>query len=288
MIGLRQAVPLIAALVLLSQVASAGRLDDFEEKAERNVPQPEKKKQSYSPPETTSFGSGTYPSEPGGHSFLGGFWAWLVAAPFDYRHDDPSGRMIADGNADEKDWVDEGNGLNIRHMPGSPVLPYLRADYNRQYIDANLDAEDVRLEAGYRMLAFHGRHTRYMEHHPADELTINQFYGVLRVGASVPNDNPPMAGWEVGLGAGAAQQQGNAEHSSWAFTVPVKIHPADWIGFEFRPAWYRPQDRIISDYDLSASLGWRYFQLRGGYRWLWLQGIGHYFNGPYAGVSFSF
>jgi hypothetical protein len=45
---------------------------------------------------------------------------------------------------------------------------------------------------------------------------------------------------------------------------------------------------VIGDYDFSASLGWRYVQLRGGYRWLWMQGQGHFFNGPYAGVSVSF
>lgn len=284
MVEFRQAIPMIAVLVLLSQAVTAGRLDDFEKEAGNEKPKSDKQSRSYDTAETSAFGSGTYPSGSGGQSFLGGFWAWLVASPFDYRHDDPSGAMLAERGGDSEGWA-AGNG---GHLLGSATLPYVRADYNRQYIDSNLDAEDVRLEVGYKMLAFHGRHTRYMEHNPADELTINQFYGVIRVGGSAPDGNPPMAGWEVGLGAGAAQQQGNAEHSSWAFSVPVKIHPADWIGFEFRPAWYRPQERIISDYDLSASLGWRYLQLRGGYRWLWLQGVGHYFDGPYAGVSLSF
>jgi hypothetical protein len=278
----------ILVLALLSQVVTAGRLDDFEEKAGEKKSEPKPRKQHESSSIDRPFGSGTYPSVRGGESFLGGFWAWLVASPFDYRHDDPSGRMVADGNAGGEDWAEEDHRLNMHHEPGSPVLPYLRADYNRQYIDSHLDADDVRIEAGYKMLAFHGRHTRYMEHNPSDDLTINQFYGVFRVGGTYPASSPEIHGWELGLGFGAAQQQGNEEHSSGALTIPIKFYPAEWIGIEFRPAWYRPQARTISDYDLSASLGWRYLQLRGGYRWLWLQGQGHYFNGPYAGVSFSF
>lgn len=274
--------------VLLVQVATAGRLDDFEAEAGNEKSEPAKNSRSYDTAETSAFGSGTYPSEPGGHSFLEGFWAWLVASPFDYRHDDPSGRMLSDGNADTEGWAEESRRLNMRHEPGSPVLPYLRADYNRQYIDSNLDAEDIRIEAGYKLLAFHGRHTRYMETNPTDELTINQFYGVFRLGGSYPAEYAQSHGWEIGLGAGVVQQQGNEEHSSGALTLPIKYYPTEWIGFEFRPAWYRPQERTIGDYDISASLGWRFIQLRGGYRWLWLQGKGHYFNGPYAGVSASF
>ena len=68
----------------------------------------------------------------------------------------------------------------------------------------------------------------------------------------------------------------------------MKVNPADWLGLEFRPAWYRPQERTIGDYDLSASLGWRYIDLRCGYRWLWMQGEGTLLDGPYAGVSLSF
>ena len=111
---------------------------------------------------------------------------------------------------------------------------------------------------------------------------------MLRFGDMLRHPDFSNGSWEVGLGAGTAQQIANEESSSWALTMPVKLYPTDWFGVEFRPAWYRWNDRVIGDYDLSASLGWQFVQLRGGYRWLWMQGQGHFFNGPYAGVSISF
>jgi hypothetical protein len=279
--------------VMLSQSAFSGQLDDFEEKAEKKAdpspapPPPRSRSRSSDSIHTSSFGSGTYPSSRGGASFMGSFWTWMVTAPFGYRHDDPAAAMLPrDGTAEEEDWAD--TSLFLEHQLGGATLPYIRADVNWQYINSNLEAGDLRVEAGYKLLAFHGRHTVYTESNPSDELTINQYYGVLRFGGSLSDPALPHASWEIGLGLGAAQQQGNQEHSSGAFTIPIKFHPADWVGIEFRPAWYKPQDRIISDYDVSASLGYRYVQLRGGYRWLWLQGEGHFFNGPYAGVSVSF
>lgn len=149
-------------------------------------------------------------------------------------------------------------------------MPVVRADYNWQHLNSNLTADDVRVEAGYQFFSFQGRHTRYTEKNPDDRLDLNQFYGVVRVGDEEGTDF--ITNWgEIGLGAGCAQQNGNANDFSWALTMPVKLYPAEWIGVEFRPAWYRPQDRVIGDYDLSVSLGWRFVQLRGGYRWLWVQ-----------------
>ena len=162
--------------VLLMQVATAGQLDDFEADAGNNKSESAEKSRSYDTAETSAFGSGTYPSESGGRGFLEGFWSWLVASPFDYRHDDPSARLVAEGDAATEDWADAGNGLNVRHLPGSAVLPYLRADYNRQYIDANLDAEDIRLEAGYQF---------------SSHIT-GRLFGLLKKGSglSVPTDFP--------------------------------------------------------------------------------------------------
>lgn len=286
-------VAIIVTLGLLATLANGGRLDDFEEKGKK------KKKPKSSSSDTSSqssrhddsssssFGSGTYPSS-GGSSF-GDLLTALVLSPFQYRHDDPAVSTLSgsDGAVDGEGWA-EGSGLYLGHTLGAPTIPYVRADYNWQYIDSNLDAEDIRVEAGYKLLAFYGRHTIYTEHHPTDELTLSQYYGMLRFGGALENEDFSSGSWDVGIGLGTAVQEGNDEHSSWAFTVPVKLYPTDWFGVEFRPAWYRPQDRVIGDYDLSASLGGRYVQLRGGYRWLWIQGIGHELNGPYAGVSVSF
>jgi len=276
--------PAIAAVALLSQGAAAGLLDEFEEKAAgRKEPRP--KSSSPTEKEYNSFGSGTYPSDTGGHSFLESFWIWVVSSPFEYRHDDPSSSLLADDDLMAEMMESE---AYSKHRTGASVLPYVRADYNWQHINTDLDAQDIHLELGYKALAFHGRHTRYTERNPTDHLDINQFYGLLRIAGIALDDGYAIRSWEVDIGAGVAHQRGNDEHSSAAFTVPLKVHPADWLGLEFRPAWYRPQDRTIGDYDLSASLGWRYVQLRCGYRWLWLQGEGTLLDGPYAGVSLSF
>lgn len=284
----RRILPVAVAVASLAQCAAAGQLDDFEEKAGKKKEKSSKREScSKSCNEYSSFGSGTYPSEPGGHSFLESFWMWVVSSPFEYRRDDPSGSMLSGGGLYEEGWSGEEGQWNL-HRSGLSVMPYIRADYNWQYIDSRLDAQDVRLEAGYKALAFHGRHTHYTERNPTDHLDINQYYGVFRIAGVTFDDNLPVNGWELGIGGGIVQQIGNEEYSSGAFTLPLKIYPTDWLGIEFRPAWYRPQERVIGDYDLSADLGWRCIQVRGGYRWLWMQGEGHLFNGPYAGVSVSF
>lgn len=273
------------------QSAAAGQLDSFEEKAGKkdtgtSSSGSSSQSSSRSASDSSSFGTGTYPSSSGGSGLIGDLLTALVLAPFQYRHDDPAASNLS-GSGDEEGWASAG-GLYMGHVPGEATVPFVRVDYNWQYIDQNLEANDFRIEAGYKMLAFHGRHTVYTESNPSDELTMNQYYGVLRFGGALAHENLSAGSWELGIGLGTAQQQGNDEHSSWAFTVPVKLYPSEWFGLEFRPAWYRPQERVIGDYDLSASLGWRYVQLRGGYRWLWIQGIGHELNGPYAGVSVSF
>ncbi len=234
----------------------------------------------------SSFGSGTYPSSSGGESFLGGFWSWLVAAPLQYRHDDPSA-TLNDG--------DQGGSQGRRsffpeHLLGEATVPYVRVDYNRQYIDSVTDANDMRIEMGYKLLAFHGRTTMYSNKELGQDMDINQYYGVLRYGGYRPDFLPGT--FEAGIGLGVSQlkledSKGAIDESSMALTFPLKYYPVEWFGVEFRPAWYTwLQGNRVGDYDLSASLGLRYVQLRGGYRWLTTGS--ERISGPYAGVSVSF
>lgn len=284
-------------LLLGAQSVSAGKIDEFRKagKKTHSTPAPSSDTASVSSYDSaasassySSSGSGS--SSGGSWDFLGGFVGWLITAPFSHHQDDSStsGLSASDDPAEMEGWADERSGILPPRKLGDMAMPYVRADLNWQYIDSNFEARDFRLEAGYKMVAFHGRHTKYIEGNPDDELDINQFYGVLRYGGRV-DDMFPGLSCEIGLGLGVVQQKDVfEEHSSGAITIPLKVYLSDWLGAEFRPAWYRPEDLVVSDYDLSASLGWRYVQGRIGYRWLWMQSVGHFFNGPYAGVSVSF
>ena len=276
---------LIAVAFLVAHSAAGVSISEREQDvAKRSSAKTDKKKSEARSDDiaTSAFGSGTYPSSGGGDTFLGGFWGWLVAAPFYYQQDDPSGSLLQDEDDGER-----ANGRRFifpQHELGQATVPYVRFDYNWQ--SADWDVADARLELGYKLFAFHGRMTRYNDS-LGKELDVHQYYGVLRYGGYRPGFVPGT--FELGIGLGLAQHTGDVEDdSSGAITVPLKYHPVDWFGIEFRPAWYKWQEITIGDYDLSASLGYRYVQLRGGYRWIWDNGAVDEQSGPYAGVSISF
>ncbi|MEN7973320.1 MAG: hypothetical protein ABFR47_05750 [Verrucomicrobiota bacterium] len=280
----------VLALVLVHEAAGRG-LADLKKKSEKKAASEAEKKdegsaQPRSDAATSSFGSGTYPSSSGGEGFLSSFWGWLIAAPFQYRHDDPAASM----SPDEGGWAGGYQPGFPEHDVGQATVPYVRVDYNWQYIDSANDAQDGRIEVGYKAVALHARTTRYVDDSAGLDLDLNQYYAVLRYGGYRPDFLPGT--FEFGVGFGVCQTIDDSENSSGALTIPIKYYPADWWGIEFRPAWYKGTywgaEFTTGDYDLSASLGYRFMQLRGGYRWLWLQGAGHYLNGPYAGVSVSF
>ena len=281
---------LLLALVQSSIGGSLGdRAKDVSERSEAETQKEESAPASRNDSDAaySSFGSGTYPSSGGGESFLSSFWGWLVAAPFQYRYDDPAASM-----SPEEGWADGGGGAVFpMHVTGQATIPYLRVDYHYQWAD-DVEAHDGRIELGYKLIAFHGRMTRY-EDEVGDVLDLRQYYGLIRYGGYRPDFLPGT--FEVALGLGVVQHTGSAlsnagleEDSSGAITLPIKYHPFEWFGVEFRPAWYRWYDVTIGDYDLSASLGGRFVQLRGGYRWLWDNGVVDVQSGPYAGVSVSF
>jgi hypothetical protein len=268
---------LFVVAIGLAHVSLGGMLDDLEkEVSEKSASKAEKKKSqtsTYDDAANSSFGSGTYPSSGGGESFLGEFWIWL----FHYQYGDPSASTSPDG-------VKDSYSIYPQHTLGQATAPYVRIDYNWQEIDSQTDAQDFRVEVGYKLVAFHGRTTRYDD--GSSTLDINQYYGVLRYGGYRPDFLPGT--FEFGIGFGGAQIKGNSEDSSGALTIPLKYYPADWCGIEFRPAWYEWMDISARDYDLSISFGQRFVQLRGGYRWLSFQGVDLDLDGPYAGISISF
>jgi hypothetical protein len=284
--------------VSLACSAMGGGLGSLKKKTEENAAekQPDLPKAQGAPRSdagTSSFGSGTYPSASTGSGFMGDFWGWLVAVPFSYRTDDPGASM----SSDQEGWAEDGSDgrLRPRHQKGQAVMPTLRADLNWQYIDGDNQAIDGRIELGYKAIGFQARFTKYdgIDEDTGEDLTqrINQYYGMLRFGGRWPEAFP--GAFEVAFGLGVAHQNGDlSDDSSVALTLPLKYHPTDWLGVEFRPAWYEADYGgivyNIGDYDLSASLGYRFVQFRAGYRWLWFNSIGQTLDGPYAGASLSF
>ncbi len=278
----------LLAVVLVAGQAAGADLRKFAEEATGKTPEAQKKKKTVHRQSAaeSAFGSGTYPSDDGGASFLGGFYAWLVSSPFGNTHaSDPAiGEDGADG-------APVRHGIFPRHLPGEATAPYARFDYNRQSVDSETDADDLRIELGYKMLAFHARSTMYSNDTLGQDMDINQFYGVLRYGGYRADFLPGT--FEAGLGLGVSQVRledsiGTIDDSTIAFTLVAKYYPVQWFGVEFRPAWYSWDGSRIGDYDLSASVGYRFVQLRGGYRWLGFSGASDDLNGPYAGLSVSF
>ncbi len=279
----------LLVLSLLHNV-SGGNLRTFAEEATSTPAADSKNKSTKNSSGTdtianSSFGTGTYPAEDGGESFLEGFYAWLVTAPFEYRQDDPSGSL-----ADGEDGAMGRRRLFPQHLLGEATVPYVRVDYNWQSIDSDIDADDFRIELGYKLLAFHGRATQYKDQSDGFELDIEQYYGVVRYGGYRPDFLPGT--FEAGIGLGMSRIKTNdstiGDESGTALTFPLKYYPVQWFGVEFRPAWYTFVEKRVGDYDGSVSFGYRYLQIRGGYRWMTLQGSGTFNDGPYAGLSLSF
>ncbi|MBN2683937.1 MAG: hypothetical protein JXR40_01545 [Pontiellaceae bacterium] len=168
------------------------------------------------------------------------------------------------------------------HVEGGLSQSFLRFDYRQQYVDHNLSAEDISLEAGYSYGGLYGRFTHYKG--AADErLRVEQYYAMLRVG-----DASPKGLFSCGVGLGGYSIEGTRRFGGPALTIPIGVYPGEWVGIEFRPAWASVNGHTINDYDLSLSLGRKYGHLRLGYRWLGLPGDDQWINGPYAGFSISF
>jgi hypothetical protein len=282
----------VALAFILVEGGDAVDLRKFAEEATGATPEAKKKKkeqrQAVRSSSNSSFGSGTFPSEDeGGASFLGGFYAWLIASPLGTHTTDPTASI----DAEASDGTAVQQGIFPIHLPGEATVPYARFDYNWQSVDSETDADDLRVELGYKFLAFYARSTMYTTPSRGQDMDINQLYAVLRYGGYRADFLPGT--FEAGLGVGGSwikldDALGSLDDSTVAFTLFAKYYPVQWFGVEFRPAWYSFDGSRIGDYDLSVSVGFRYLQLRGGYRWLGFNGSSEDLNGPYAGLSASF
>ena len=142
---------------------------------------------------------------------------------------------------------------------GETTVPLVALNVNYQSIESDVEAYDARLEAGSGPLAVLYRITRYEETNPADELDLSWLYGVLRLSYT--------RYFEVGLGFGGIFLDGDTSESGGSFTLPIRIEPSRYFGFDYRPTWGWINGNTISDYDLGVRVGVRYVSIRVGYRW---------------------
>ena len=130
-----------------------------------------------------------------------------------------------------------------------------------------MDTAEIREEDGYEPVI--------EVSNDVDELEMLQYYGLYRMSI---NDQV-----EVDIGIGGIDLSGNESNNGFSTTLPVRYHPSDHYGFEFRPAWSNIKGNSIWDFDLTVLAGWRYASIRAGYRW------GHSpnasLNGPEIGIS---
>jgi hypothetical protein len=255
------------SFLFMSHQAFAGKLDEFEEKATQ-----EKKKPSQD--------EGVKESEPkdktSDDGCLGGvlkLYAELLAHA-----------VLTSGKAS---WTRIQNDFDsnlpsykgIRHRkPGESLIPFVRFDYGYQNVDSDIDASDYRIEFGYGPFGFQVRKTSFVERNPDDKLDFNQLHALYRM--SIGNR------FELDLGLGVFEIEGNERNSGFSLTVPFLFHPNEIIGVELRPVWTQINGNSIVDFDMALLCGWRYFSVRAGYKSVWTTGAS--LNGPYIGISLRY
>lgn len=170
-----------------------------------------------------------------------------------------------------------GDALDMDVRPresGESLLPFVRLDASYQRVKSDVHAFDYSLEGGYGPVALRFNQSHFSEQEPEDTLDVFRFYGLYRMsfGDIVETD----------IGAGVLALKGDDRSNRFSLTLPILIHPMQFVGIEFRPAW---ADHI-SEYDIGLLLGVRYGSVKMGYRWL--NGPNETLDGPYAGMSVCF
>jgi hypothetical protein len=143
--------------------------------------------------------------------------------------------------------------------PGEPLLPFIRLDASYQAVESDVEAFDYRIQVGYGPIAFELNQTRYAEEEPSNQLDLYRLYGLFRL--SYGNKI------EVDLGLGGVVLQGNEKNSGFSTTLPILVHPCDWLIVEFRPMWSNMHGSDIEEYELGLLFNWDFAAIKTGYRW---------------------
>ena len=168
---------------------------------------------------------------------------------------------------------------------GEPLLPILKADICYQWLQSNISAIDGRAEVGYGPFGFSYRGTRFREiernaeeENSTDTMNLQEFHALYRISGTNK--------LEVDLGLGMLTLEGNETNSGFCFTMPIKIHPRNWLGIHIVPTVSSIRGNAIYDMDCSVLLTKGFISLRSGYRWLSTEH--EMLKGPYSGFSVHF
>jgi len=251
----------IAMLVVLFQSTPtwAGKLDDFEKDAAKEQQNQERHKDPGNDDENTL-------GEMLGNIFLRGLYCGGQASVW------------------RAECSHQEEGIDCRKI-GEPLLPILEADICYQWLPSHITAIDGRAEVGYGPFGFSYRGTRFRETELAaaegsstDTMNLQELHALYRISGT--------NAFEVDLGLGMLTLEGNETHSGLCFTMPMKIHPTNWLGFHLVPTVSSIGGSALYDMDFSVLLSKGFISLRSGYRWLSTEH--ELLKGPYSGFSVHF
>jgi hypothetical protein len=159
----------------------------------------------------------------------------------------------------------------VPRAAGDPLIPFSRFDVAYQNVHSDIEAVDIRGEVGYGPFGLHADFTRYWEAIPTEDLDLIRILGLYRMSFG--------SHLETDLGFGVLTLRGEETTSRFLFSVPVLVHPDEYWGIEFRPAW----TERVSDYDIAVMLNRDYTSVKFGYRWI--NSPNESLHGPYIGIS---
>lgn len=174
----------------------------------------------------------------------------------------------------DEDHAIEDTDENFTRRAGEPLIPFLRLDADRQWIEPGLDAWNVAAEVGYGPIALRGRMQRYEEDEPDAELDLYETALLYRMsfGRHV----------EIDLGGGAVLLDGAANEARGTFTPALRIYPRPGFGLEFRSTLAQR----LEIYDVALLAGPHFLGVKAG--WRWTRSPDESLDGPYAGIAVSF
>lgn len=190
------------------------------------------------------------------------------------------GEVIVYGSQTSMERVDEENeheGVKRRKI-GEPLLPYLKLNFNTQYVSEAINGVDLKFEFGKGLFGLEARATRFSEKAVNEKLDFHQLQFLYRM--SFGN----RVGLNLGLGRGVLQ--GDSTHKGWLFAAPLLWHDGKHLALEIRPGLFVTDGVSLTEFDVSVLYAYRRLALRLGYREL--ESPNSSINGPYVGLDFIY